>query len=90
MSIPNNEKRIMLVNEFVTNAEDAFKAFIPRDKVDDIDITQYSDNGGAVEITGSVSATSPTGKLKTYGYTATVNIDADGECSFAKLHVIEP
>ena len=71
---------IFAIKEFMSNAKEAFKNQIPRDKVDDIAVTDCAEKDGAYEVTGSVGATSPTGKLKTFGYTATVTADANARC----------
>ena len=77
------------VQEFMSNAKEAFKNQIPRDKVDDIAVTDCAEKDGAYEVTGSVGATSPTGKLKTFGYTATVTADANGGFTLSGLQVRE-
>ena len=89
MSRTNDEKREIKVIKFITDSKEAFKTFIPRDKIDDVGITECKEKNGAFEVGGSVSTTSPTGKLKTFGYSATVNMDEDGNCSFSKLQVKE-
>ena len=87
MSKKVEEKREAKAQEFIAGAKEAFKQFIPRDKIDEIGVTACAEKDGAFEITGPVATTSPTGKLKTFSYTAEVKVDEDGTCSLVKLHV---
>jgi hypothetical protein len=79
----------MKAQKFLTSAKEEFKKYIPRDAIDDIGVTQCAEKDGAFEITGSVGATSPTGKEKTYGYCAVVAVDEGGNASLLKLQVSE-
>ena len=83
------EKRMAKAQKFVTHSKTEFKKHIPRDKIKDIEITTCTPRDDAFEITGAIGATSPTGKLKTFGYTVTVNVDEAGNASFASLQVSE-
>ena len=89
MSKTINEKREENVKKFIIDAKTEFKKFVPRDKITDIDISDCVENNGSFAVNGSVGATSPTGRLKTYGYSAIIDIDADGNCSLAKLQLSE-
>lgn len=90
MSKSVEEKREEKVRKFIVKSKKLFKTFIAKDTVDDVDISELSEKDGGYEVAGSVSATSPTGKLKVYSYTASVVVDGDGECSFSKLNVTAP
>lgn len=87
MSKAVEEKREAKAQKFIANAKDAFKQFIPRDKIDEIGVTACAEKDGVFEITGPVATTSPTGKMKTFSYIADVKVDEDGTCSLIKLHV---
>jgi len=89
MSKTIDEKREENVRQFIINAKTEFKKFIPRDTITDIEVTDCVENDGSYTVTGALGATSPTGKLKTFGYSAIVDIDADGKCSLAKLQLSE-
>ena len=65
MSKSIDEKRIIKAQKFIIGAKEEFKKHIPKDTIDDIGITECKEKDGAFEITGSVSTTSPTKKLKT-------------------------
>lgn len=84
------EKRKNKAQSFIKGAKDEFKKFIPRDKIGDVDIRECVEKDGGFDITGSVATTSPTGKLKTFGYSAFVEVDGEGaKCSLSKLQVRE-
>lgn len=87
MSKAVEEKCEVKAQKFIVGAKDAFKQFIPRDKIDEIKVTSCAEKDGVFEITGPVAATSPTGKLKTFGYAADVKVDKDGTCSLVKLQI---
>ena len=89
MSKTIDEKREENVRQFIINAKTEFKKFIPRDTITDIEVTDCVENDGPFSVTGSLGVTSPPGKLKTFGYSAIVDADADGNCSLAKLHLSE-
>ena len=89
MSRKANVNPEIRAKEFMTGARDAFKAFIPRDIIDEITVTECVEKEGAFHLTGSVGTISPTGKLKTFKYLATVLVDEDGEASLSKLQVSE-
>ena len=89
MAKMDNEKRAMKVREFIANAKDEFKKLIPRDKIDDVSITELNEKDGAYAISGSVGTISPTGKLKTFRYSACVKADEEGNCTLDKLSVSE-
>lgn len=84
-----DEKREMKAQKFICGAKEEFKKFIPRDKIDDIGITECAEKDGVFQILGSVSTTSPTGKSKTFGYTAAVAVDGDGKAELSELKVKE-
>ena len=87
MSKKINEDRGITAQDFITGAKEGFKNRIPRDTIDSIGVTDCAEKDGIFIITGPVAAVSPTGKEKTYRYTAEVNVGADGECSLIKLKV---
>ena|GEM_PF-2087044 len=89
MAMTIDEKRQQQAKLFISGAKEAFKMFIPRDTINEIAVTECVEKDGAFELSGPVDTTSPTGKLKTFGYTATVIVDADGNASLSKLHVRE-
>ena len=80
------EKKVIA---FVTKAKETFNAQLVRDKVVDIDITEYNqseEDATKFTVAGSIETVSPTGKDKAYTYDAVVEIK-DGECSFVTLKV---
>ena len=83
-------KRDMKAMEFITGAKEEFKKFILRDHIDGIEVTECAEKDGVFVLSGPVCVTSPTGKEKTYGYTAAVKVADDGECSLEDLKVVEP
>ena len=89
MSKLTDEKREMKAKKFIMAEKEAFKKVIPRDTIRDVDVTECTEKDGAFEIGGSVSTLSPTEKRKTFGYTAVVNVDDEGNASLAKLKVSE-
>ena len=72
---------------FIINAVDEFEKIIPRDKVSDIAVTTCAAKDGDYELKGAVGVLSPTGKTKTFGYTALVAFDGEGECSLSDLKI---
>ena len=84
-----DKKREKTAKETITKAKDAFKHFIPRDTIQDIEITECEKKDGAYELSGPVGTKSPTGKLKTFHYTATVIVDEEGNGSISSLSVKE-
>jgi len=89
MSKTIDEKRAKKAQKFITHAKKEFEKIIPRDKIDNVEITTCVEKDGAFEIIGSVGTTSPTGKEKTFGYSAVVNVDANEECSLEKIKLLE-
>lgn len=89
MSDKIEKKREAKAKSFITAAKEAFQQFIPRDTIGEITVTECAENAGTYAMLGSVSTLSPTGKSKTFKYTATVNEDADGKCTLADLKVSE-
>ncbi len=87
MSKTVDQKREMKAQKFIVNAKEEFKKLIPRDKIDSVGVTECVEKDGDFEITGMVGTVSPTGKEKTFGYTAKVNVDANEVCSLVKLQV---
>ena len=75
--------------EFITGSKDVFKSFIPRDKIDEVAVADCTEKDGAFDLTGSVGTTSPTGKEKTFKFTAVVRVDEEGTASLCKLQVSE-
>ena len=89
MSADINEKRMLKAKKFITGAKKSFKNLIPRDTINDVTITECVENDGDFSITGSVGTESPTGKQKTFKYSAVVKMDADMKCSLEDLKVSE-
>ena len=61
--------------KFIQNAKDAFKNEIPRDTINDIKVTGCTEKDGVFELVGAVGTTSPTGKSKTFRFTAAVKVE---------------
>ena len=85
-------KESRAVQTFLQKSKEAFAAQIARNKVKSIDISSciLDDTEPSVvrfAVVGSVETTSPTGKLKTYEYRATVDVDGKN-CKFADLKVL--
>ena len=88
--IDTKESRIAL--NFLQKSKDAFSAKIARGKINNIDVSScvldeaYT---AAVRfaVVGSVEISSPTGKLKTYEYKATIDVTGK-TCAFAALDVL--
>ena len=78
--------------EFLMKSKKLFDERIERNKVNSIDISDcvldetYSD-AARFAMVGSVETTSPTGKLKTYEYKATVDV-CKKECNLVALTVL--
>ena len=89
MAKMTDEKRELKAQKFIIGAKDEFKKFIPRDKIDDVDVKECAEKDGVFEMLGSISTTSPTGKSKTFGYTAAVAVDEDGNATLSDLKVKE-
>ena len=87
MSKSVDQKRAKAAQKFIAGANEEFKKFIPRDKIESVNVTKCVEKDGAFEINGGVSTISPTGKKKTFAYTASVETDAEGVCSLASLQV---
>ena len=73
--------------KFVLGSKSAFQQYIERDKVDSVGVSSCVEKDGLFEFTGPVNLKSPTGKEKTFEYTALVNVDDDGKCSFTDIKV---
>ena len=87
-------KESRAVQNFLQKSKEAFNAQIVRNKVSNIDISSciLDETDPSVvrfAVMGSVETTSPTGKLKTYEYRATVDVDGK-HCKFADLKVLPP
>lgn len=89
MSDITKEKREELALEFITGAKEEFNKHIQRDTVDEVTVSDYTEKEGSFDFAGSLGVTSPTGKLKTFGYTAKVEVDENGNCSFSNINVKE-
>ena len=66
--------------KFIQNEKEAFKNYIPRDTIRDIEVTGCTEKDGAFELVGAVGATSPTGKSKTFRFTAVVKVEEKAAC----------
>ena len=84
-----SEKNAMKAQNFILNAQEEFKKHFPRDRITDLCISKCSENGDDFDVSGSIGAVSPTGKNKTFGFTATVKVSEYGDCSLAKLEIKE-
>ena len=82
-----NEDLEIKAREFIINAKDEFEKHIPRDKIESIGITDCAEKDGAFSFTGPIAVVSPTGKLKTFGYSAKVGFDADGACLLSDVKI---
>ena len=82
-----NEQRDIKAQNYIINAKEEFKKYIPRDTIESIGVTECVEKEGLFEFNGPVAATSPTGKEKTFRYTASVDVNTDGVCSIVKLQV---
>lgn len=85
-------KESRAVQNFLQKSKEAFAAQIANSKVNSIDISSCIPDEtytAAVRyaVMGSVEMTSPTGKLKTYQYRASVDVDGK-TCRFADLKVL--
>jgi len=89
MSKKEEINREQLAKEFITDAKDVFKKFFPRDKIEDVEVTECVEKNGAFAVTGSVGTLSPREKEKTFKFNATVVVDAEGECALTGLQVSE-
>ena len=89
MAKMTDEKREELARKFVTKSKSAFSQYIERDKVQSVGISSCEEKDGAYEFTGPLNLKSPTGKEKTFEYTAKVNVDEKGKCSFSEIKVRE-
>lgn len=87
MSKKIEEKPEIRAQEFMTAVRDEFRPFIPRDTIDEVTVSECKEKDGAFALVGSVGTTSPTGKLKTFRYAATVAVDENGNCTLSKLQV---
>ncbi len=87
-----DSKESRAAQEFVLKSKKTFSDQIARNKVNSVDISDcvldktYS-AAARFSVVGSVETTSPTGKLKTYEYKATVDV-AGKTCAFASLEVL--
>ena len=87
-------KESRAVQAFLQKSKEAFSAQIVRNKVSNIDISscvldETCKDAVRFAVMGSLETTSPTGKLKTYQYRATVDVDGKN-CKFADLKVLPP
>ena len=87
-----DSKESRAAQEFLLKSKKIFADQIARNKVNNVDISScvldesYSD-AARFSVVGSVETTSPTGKLKTYEYKATVDVTGK-RCSLASLEVL--
>ena len=85
-------RKSKLAQKFIKNAVEDFSEKLPRNKIEDIGITNcvpdesYKDADRFL-IEGSVETTSPTGKIRTYKYNAAVDV-ACRKCTLADLSVL--
>ncbi|MBQ7173188.1 MAG: hypothetical protein IJR88_03645 [Clostridia bacterium] len=89
-----DSKESRAAQEFLMKSTKAFEAKIARGKVNNIDISVCTQDETYTalprfQVVGSVEITSPTGKLKTYGYHATVDVNLK-DCTLASLEVEKP
>ena len=87
-----DSKESRYAQEFLMKSKKVFDEKIARNKVNSIDVADCvldETYAGAARfsIVGSVETTSPTGKLKTYEYKATVDVKGK-DCSFVALDVL--
>ena len=87
-----DSKESRAVQNFLQKSKEAFAAQITRNKVNNIDISscvldETVTTAVRFAVIGSVETTSPTGKLKTYQYRASVDVDGK-TCKFADLKVL--
>ncbi len=82
-----NQNRASAAQNFMLGAKEEFKKFIPRDTIESITVISCTEKDGAFEIKGGVGTVSPTGKLKTFGYHSTVNVNGAGKATLADLQV---
>ncbi len=87
-------KESRAVQNFILKSKEAFASKVARNKVNNIDISSCAQDdaytaGVRFAVMGSVETTSPTGKLKTYLYRASVDVNGK-ECKFAELNVLPP
>ena len=85
-------KESRIAQNFLLKSKDAFAAKIARNKINSIDVSgcvldEAYTAAARFAVVGSVETTSPTGKLKTYEYKATVDVKGK-ECSLASLEVL--
>ena len=88
--IDSKEKKY--VHEFILKSKKAFAEKFTRNKVDSIDVSACTPDESYTEaarfaVDGSVETVSPTGKLKTYRYRATVDVKGK-ECTMAFLEIL--
>ena len=88
----NYAKETKHAQDFLLKSKEAFAAKIARNKVNNIDFTVFTRDEAYTEAVrflaeGSVETTSPTGKLKTYRYNATIDVNGK-DCKFASLDVL--
>ena len=87
-----DSKESRIAQEFLLKSKKIFADRIARNKVNNIDISScvldetYSD-AARFAVVGSVETTSPTGKLKTYEYKATVDVKGKA-CTVESLEVL--
>lgn len=89
-----DSKESRAAQEFLMKSTKAFEAKIARGKVNNVDISScvLDETYTALprfKVVGSVEITSPTGKLKTYEYHATVDVNLR-ECAIASLAIEQP
>ena len=89
MSKKAEETLEMKARELVTGSKDLFRKFIPRYKIDSVEVTECVEKNGAFELMGPVGAVTPTGKEKTFRFTAKVGVDSEGECFLSGLQLTE-
>ena len=85
-------KESRAVQNFLQKSKEAFAAQIARNKVNNVDISscvldETYTAGIRFAVVGSVETKSPTGKLKTYQYRASVDVEGK-TCKFADLKVL--
>ena len=87
-----NTKESRAVQDFILKSKKAFAEKFERNKVNTIDISECVPDKtytAAVRyaVVGSVETTSPTGKLKTYMYRASVDVNGK-VCGMASLEIL--